>query len=143
MFRCLAAAIALAACSSSPPSPHFGDVMTQVGRRFELLGRAMQAKRWELANFELGELRETFVDIPAAQIPADVKADVRQLAKQFVPAVVTPLQDAIAKQDPARAAAAFASASQACNGCHQASGRKFIEVPDQLGQTVPRIDPLP
>ncbi len=146
MTRRIAAALVLCACTGrtpSAPAPRFGDLMTQVGRRFELLGRAMQAKRWELAEFELGELRETFDDIATAQVPKDVNADIPQLAKAFVPAVVTPLQDAVSKRDAAHASTAFASASQACNGCHQASGRKFIEVPDKPGEVVPRIDPLP
>ncbi len=139
-------AVLVSACTSraaSAPAPHFGDLMTQVGRRFELLGRAMQANRWELADFELGELRETFDDLPTAAIPKDVKADIPQLAKGFVPAIETPLQDAIVKRDPMSAATAFASAAQACNGCHQASGRKFIEVPDKIGEPVPRVDTVP
>jgi hypothetical protein len=117
--------------------------MTQVGHRFELLGRAMQAKRWDLAGFELGELRETFDDVPTAELPHDVKADIPQLAKGFVPVIEAALQDAVTKRDPAGAATAFATASQACNGCHQASGRKFIEIPDKLGESVPRLDALP
>ncbi len=117
--------------------------MTQVGRRFELLGRAMQAKRWELADFELGELRETFDDIPTAEIPRDVKASIPELAKGIVPSIEATLQDAVTKRDITGAATAFARAAQACNGCHQASGRKFIEVPDKLGDSVPRLDALP
>ncbi len=145
MIRWLIVAVALCACNQAPaaPGPHFGDVMTQVGRRFELLGRAMQARRWELADFELGELRESFDDIPTAQIPRDVKADVRQLARGFVPTIEASLQEAVAKRDTAAAATSFASAAQVCNACHQASARRFIEVPDKLGEAVPRLDALP
>src|SRR5512146_1040411 len=98
MARCIALAAFVCACTGrapSPPARHFGDLMTQVGRRFELLGRAMAASRWELADFELGELRETFDDLPAAEIPKDVKADLPQLASGFVPAIETTLETAV------------------------------------------------
>lgn len=146
MSRWILVALVTGACTGPAPStsaPHFGDLMTQVGRRFELLGRAMQAKRWELADFELGELRETFADVPIAQIPKDVKADVARLARGFVPVIETTLQEAVSKRDAAGAATAFASAAQSCNACHQAAGRRFIEVPDKLGEAIPRLDPLP
>src|SRR5262245_57800722 len=130
----------LCACTNPAPAPQLGDVMTKVGRRFELLGRAAQAKRWELAEFELGKLRETFDDLPKAEIPADVHADIPQLVKVLVPTVEKTLQAGLATHD---VATAFAGASQSCNACHQEAGRRFIEVPDKLGETVPRLDPLP
>ena len=138
--------VALLSCNergSAVPAPRFGDLMTQVGRRFELLGRAANARRWELASFELGELRETFNDVPNAVMPSDVKADLPQLARGFVPAIESTLEAAFAKRDPAGVATAFASAAQACNGCHQAAGKPFIEIPLKPGETVPRLDPLP
>src|SRR4051812_35149488 len=96
-FACLA----VCACSNPTPTaapPHLGDLMTQVGRRFELLGRAALAKRWELAEFELGELRETFDDLPTAEIPADVHANIPQLVKVFVPTIESTLQAGLAKR---------------------------------------------
>ena len=146
MLRRIGIAVVLEACSSQappPPAPHLGDLMTQVGRRFELVGHAMLAKRWELADYEVGELHETFVQLPAALVPSDVHADIPALVRSFVPAIETPLQAAVAKRDISAAAAAFASAAQACNGCHQATGKRFLEVPDKLGDAVPRLDPLP
>jgi cytochrome c553 len=139
-------ALALLSCSQrapSAPAPRFGDLMTQVGRRFELLGRAAVAKRWELAAFELDELRETFEDAPTAVMPADVKANLPQLVKTFLPSIVSGLDAAVAKRDPAALVTAFASAAQACNGCHQEAGKPYIEIPLKPGETVPKLDPLP
>lgn len=138
--------LALAACSGGTPrapAPRLGDLMTQVGRRFELIGRAGTAKRWDLAGFELGELHETFDDVPKAIMPEDVKADVPQLAKGFVPTIESNLDAAVASRDPARLATAFAAAAGACNSCHQAAGKPYIEIPTVPGQSVPRLDPLP
>jgi len=147
MIRYAVAALALgAACNkpaAPPPAPRFGDLMTQVARRFELVGRASLANRWELAAFELDELRETFEDLPRAAVPEDVKADVPTLIKQFVPTIETTLAAALAKKDPAQLATAFATAAGACNGCHIAAGKPFIEVPTKPGELVPRLDPLP
>jgi len=139
----LCASVGCNAAAPPPPAPRLGDVMTQVGHRFELLGRAIQANRWELAEFELGELRETFDDVAVAAIPTDVKADVRQLAKGVIPAIESALSGAVAHRDLAIATAAFATAAKACNSCHQASGKPYIEIPEAIGVTVPRLDPLP
>ncbi len=138
--------VVVVACHSGtppPPAPHFGDVMTQIGRRFELLGRAAVAKRWDLASFELGELREGFDDVPRAEIPDDVHADIPQLAKLFVPAIENALEAGLAKHDATEFARGFATASGSCNTCHHEAGRAYIEIPDKPGDSVPRLDPLP
>jgi hypothetical protein len=140
------AALVALACSgrdAPTPAPRFGELMTAVGRRFELLGRAGVARRWELAAFELGELREAFEDVPAAIVPADAKVDVRQLAKGFVPGMESALAGAIATRDETALVAAFSTAAQACNACHRASGKAFIEVPSHPGDGVPVLEPLP
>ena len=138
--------LAVASCSGStprPPGPRLGDLMTQVGRRFELIGRAATARRWDLAGFELGELHETLDDVPRAVMPEDVKVDVPQLAKAFVPTIESNLDAAVASRDPARLATAFEAAAGACNSCHQAAGKPYIEIPTVPGQSVPRLEPLP
>jgi len=137
---------ALASCTergAATAHPRLGSLMTEVGRRFELLGRAATARRWELAEFELGELRETFDDVPRAVMPDDVKADVPTLARTFVPVIEDALAGAVATHDLAQLEPAFAAAADACNKCHQAAGKAFIEVPARPGQPVPRLDPAP
>jgi hypothetical protein len=65
--------------TAAPSAPkRYGDIMAEVGRRFERAGQAVVAGRWEMAGYDIGEIGELFEDdIPVAVIPEDVKVDPR------------------------------------------------------------------
>ncbi len=133
-----------AATKESPDAPRYGELMAEAGHRFELLGKAGVARRWELADFERSELAEVFDDLPHAEPPEkNTGADLLALGRGFIDGRLPDLSQSIAAHDPAVFQAAFARAAAACNGCHQASGHAFIEIPQEPGQGVPRLDPLP
>jgi hypothetical protein len=155
-----AALISLTGCpqgsaSASPPpapapapaasAPSYGAVMADVARRFELIGRAGAARRFEFADFELGEIEETFeTTLPIAERPKEGHPEVLpDLQAGFLKQVVPELRQGIASKDAAAFAAAFGRAAGFCNSCHQASGHGFIEIPSQPGHAVPDLDPLP
>ena len=122
----------------------YGALMAEAGHRFELLGKAAAAHRWELADFERSELAEVFDDLPGAEPPeVNPGADLDALAKGFHDGRLPDLAGAIAAHDPAAFRAAFARAAAACNGCHQASGHAFVEIPAEPGRGVPVLDPIP
>jgi hypothetical protein len=143
----LAASLALAVaagCSRAAPADkaRFGALMGEAGRRFELFGRAVQAERFELAGYELGELEEIFEDdLPLAAPPKETgKADLASLSAGFLHAELPALRSALASHDRAVVAAAFARAAGGCNPRHAASGHGFIEIPTEAGAGVPRLD---
>jgi hypothetical protein len=141
-----AAAAAIAACSRNPPpppAPSLGNVMAEVGRRFETAGRAAAANRFELADFEAGELEELFEnDVPNAAPPKEgPTAHLAAMAGAFLHTNAPELQAAAHARDAKRFADAFASAAAACNGCHVASAKPFIEVPTVPGKAVPVLEP--
>jgi len=131
--------------AASATVPGLGEVMSQVGHRFELAGRAAKANRFEMAAFEVGELEELFeTDVPRAALPKEgPTAQIPSMAKAFLEAVPPDLSRAAASRDPAVFGAAFERAAAMCNACHQASARAFIQVPAILGHAVPDLDPLP
>lgn len=147
----LAACVVLSGCDrSSPapapaPAPHYGEVMSSIGRRFELVGRAASAARWDLAAYELHELDELLDDdLPAAAPPKISNGtDLRALAGALAKTNVPELEGAVKARDAAAFKRAFASTAAACNGCHQSTGHAFIEIPAEPGAGVPKIDPLP
>ena len=118
--------------------------MLEIGRRFELAGRAAAAGRVELAAFEVGELGELVDDdLPRAELPKEgPTADLAGKADAFAHTVVPELLAAAKGREPGAFAAAFARTAAACNDCHQASGHGFVEVPSVPGKPVPAMDPV-
>ena len=141
----LAAATACKAPPAPAPRESLGNVMVQVGRRFEVAGRAAAAGRYELAEFEAGELQELFEsDVPTAELPKEgPTVQIPAMAKAFLETNAPELRKAAAAKDSAAFSAAFARAAAACNGCHTASQKAFIQVPAIPGRGVPEIDPAP
>ena len=119
--------------------------MAEVGRRFELAGRATTANRFELAAFEVGELRELFEeDLSRAEPPKEGTSGVLPgFADAFLKGPLPALEKASAARDRTAFASAFRDASTTCNGCHQASGHGFVVVPSEMAVGVPDLSPLP
>jgi len=142
---CSRASQGTAGADTRPEGQALGEVMAQVGRRFELVGRAGVAGRYELADFEVGELSELFEDdVPRASLPKEgPTAHIPGMAEAFLKIAVPDLRQAVAKKDQAALAEAFQRTATLCNGCHRASAKGFIEVPTVPGRGVPALDPAP
>jgi hypothetical protein len=128
--------------ASGAPKAGLGTVMSDVARRFELAGRAVLANRFELAEFEAGEIRELFeTDVPAAELPKEgPTAHIPAMAKAFLATNAPELQKAAASKDRKAFEAAFEHTAAACNGCHAASEKGFIQIPAVVGKVVPDLD---
>jgi cytochrome c553 len=122
----------------------YGTVMADVARRFELFGRAATAARFALADYQLGEIAEQFEESLAhAAPPREGHPEVLPaLAHAFLATNLPDLRRALAARDHTQVAAAFERTATACNGCHQASGHGFIEVPRVAGHGIPNTDPI-
>jgi hypothetical protein len=141
----VSAAASTDAAPAPGPSASLGNVMVDVARRFEIAGRAAKANRFELAEFEAGEIQELFEsDVPGAEMPKEgPTAHIPAMAKAFLESNAPELRKAAASHDLAAFSAAFQRASAACNSCHQASAKGFIQVPSEPGREVPDLEPLP
>ncbi len=128
--------------AAAPGKRGLGSVMVDVARRFELAGRAAVAGRFELAEYEADELGELFeADVPGASLPAEgPTGHIPAMTKAFAETTAPDLKKAAAAKDRAAFAAAFGRTAAACNTCHQASAKGFIEVPAQPGKSVPVLD---
>lgn len=122
----------------------YGTAMADVARRFELLGRAASGGRFELAEYQLGEIEEQFTEtLPHAAPPREGHPDVLPaMASAFAKTTVADLRRALTARDRTQFNTAFERAATACNGCHQASGHGFIEVPTTPGRMIPNVDAL-
>ena len=109
--------------------PGLGVIMQEIGRRFTAIFYAARAGNWDLANYELKELRE-------AQEVAEITRPKRKDAligfeESFLGSDTDPtegtLQDAINKKNFIAFNKSFKSAVNGCNGCHQSQGFSFIK----------------
>ena len=118
--------------------------MSEVGRRFEVLGRALLAGRFELAEYELGELEESFTDtLPNAAPPREGHPEVLPGLEGTFRAIHLPdLRKALKARDGAQATKSFERMAAGCNHCHVEAGHGFIEVPRVPGHPVPVTEPL-
>jgi hypothetical protein len=125
-------------------APGLGEVMVQVGRRFELVGRAAAANRFELAEFEVGELEELFEDdVPNAELPKEgPTAHIPALAQGFLKTNLPEMKKAAAAKAAVEFQDTFRRAASSCNACHQASAKGFIQIPTAPGKPVPDLDPV-
>lgn len=142
----IAAVVGCTRTSAEPaPGPRYGAVMGEIGQRFERAGRAATAGRFELADFEVGELDELFTeDLPRAELPKEgSSAALASERDAFAKTYPARLKKAAAARDLAAFRDAFRDAAGACNACHLASGHGFIEIPTEPGKPIPDLDPRP
>jgi len=102
--------------------PKLGDIMTAIQLRHIKLWFAGKLGNWDLAAYEVGQIREGLGD--AAQL-------YREIPVEFVTNTADPIEairDAIAAKDRAKFADAYSDLNQTCNACHQVIGRGFIVI---------------
>ncbi|EAQ35996.1 hypothetical protein NB311A_11162 [Nitrobacter sp. Nb-311A] len=122
IFASFAAAQSTGGLPSANYIPHLGDIMGAMQLRHFKLSFAGKLRNWELAAYELDQIKESFHDA-ATLYPGIPVADMTIMAEP-----VRRLGEAIQKKEPKKFAAAFSELTAACNGCHQAIGRGFIVI---------------
>ena len=107
--------------------PGLGEIMSLQQMRHAKLWLAGSRGNWDLAAYELDELREGFEDA-STQHPTNDGVPIAAMIKSLTPG---PL-DAIGKAIDAKNSAAFAKAldslTNACNTCHQGAKHGFIRI---------------
>jgi hypothetical protein len=111
---------AMDSTSSQPYVPRLGDIMNAVQSRHMKLWFAGRERNWELATYELRQLRAGVVE--AAMLYAGIP--VSNVTTMSTP--IESLSDAIAAKDSRRFAKAYGELTDGCNGCHQSMQRGFI-----------------
>jgi hypothetical protein len=102
--------------------PQLGDIMNAVQTRHIKLWFAGKALNWDLAAYELRQLRAGLLQA-AVMYPGIPVTNVTTMSN--------PLQsvaDAIAGKDVRRFNKAVGELTEGCNGCHQSTARGFIAI---------------
>jgi len=102
--------------------PRLGDIMGATQLRHFKLSFAGKAQNWELAAYELGQIRDSFQDA-ATLYPGIPITDMSIVADPL-----RQLSDAIDVKNGPKFDTAFAALTDACNACHRAIDRGFITI---------------
>ncbi len=117
-----------AASTHAGYTPHTGEIMGLVQMRHAKLWLAGSASNWELADYELGEIKEGLDDVVKYHPVFKTGARLAQMLGKFVDGPMEDTRKAIAAKDSAKFEHAFNELTKSCNACHQAAGRGFIKI---------------
>ena len=92
--------------------PGLGTVMLEYGRRMALVWMAEKAGNWDLAHYQILEMREI-------QETGEITRPARATAlKSFESSFLDPLDAAVVSKDATQFDASYRAAIQGCNSCH-------------------------
>jgi hypothetical protein len=116
-----------AGCGKSEPYvPGLGEIMSLQQMRHAKLWLAGDARNWELAAYELDELREGFDDVVRFH---PTHKDSPVAPKDAIPRMVTEpiasLRAVVDKKDAGAFTEAYDALTSACNNCHRATNFGF------------------
>jgi hypothetical protein len=129
----LGAASAVAAQDLKSPSadqyvPRLGDIMSAAQTRHQKLWLAGKAQNWELAAYELRQLKAGLVE--AALLYSGIPVSNVTTLNPSLQSV----SDAIDAKDGRKFTKALGGLTEGCNACHQSMERNFVVIkvpPDQ------------
>jgi hypothetical protein len=107
--------------------PGLGEFMGRIQVDHAKLWLAGEARNWELAAYQLGELKEVFSDVQDF-IPRYQNIPVGDMIDAIITGTVSDMEGAIATRDFSKFSASFDKLTGACNSCHQAANRAYIAI---------------
>lgn len=112
---------------NAPYLPLLADIMSGTQWRHLKLAYSGKAKNWQLADYELGRIQQSFGD--ASQLYAVFKGiPLAQLIKNESEPPLADLRKAIDAKNLDDFARAFGKLTDACNRCHRAADVGFIVI---------------
>jgi hypothetical protein len=115
----------LAAAKESVPG--LGEYMTTIQLHAGKLWFAAKASNWELAQYELDELKETME--AAKGLNAEKNGvKISGVLDSVLQTQVAQLAESIKRRSPAEFQKSYDETLSACNGCHTEAGYKFIHI---------------
>ena len=122
----------IAGCATTPAAPRApqrraGELMIEVGARFARANVEAPAGHWELAAYDLHELRETLEDDVLPGKWRD-NPSMHAEAERFLAGPFATLEATARTRDAAGWRAAFAATVTACNHCHETGRVPFLKI---------------
>ena len=116
-------------------APGLGEFMTTIQLHAAKLWFAAKAANWELAEYELDELKETMEAVKALNAEkGGVK--ISNVLDAVLRTQVAQLAESIKRKSSAEFQKSYDETLSACNGCHAESEHKFIQIVRPSGSPV-------
>ncbi len=115
--------------------PGLGTVMIEYGNRLARLYFAGQAGNWDMAKYQLDEMREI------QEVGEITRPNRAPMLKAFESNYLDAVDKAIAAKDKAAFGNAMADATAGCNGCHKASSGATWKSYQYVAVQFPKTDP--
>ena len=125
----LAASAMFAAAQSAkePYEPGLGEFMTATQLRHAKLWFAGKSNNWDLAAYEIDEIKEGFED--AARLhPTFNGVPVAEMIKTIINPRIARLEKAVERKSSTQFIAAFDELTNGCNICHAGASKPFIHI---------------
>jgi hypothetical protein len=121
------AGIAISEPAKEQHGPNLIDFMMTIQNHHAKLWYAGNARNWELADYQVDELKETLED--AGKLIPDYKGvPVRSMVDNLAMPPIEDIEGAIKAKDHTKFVAAYDKLTAACNSCHEGSKRGFIVI---------------
>jgi hypothetical protein len=115
------------AADAKPYVPDLGDLMGASQLRHFKLWFAGRSQNWELARYEIEQIRKSF-EAAANAYPKSGDADIAGMMKTDGYAPLDAVKSAVDARSSAKFGVEFDKLTQACNACHRATHFGFIQV---------------
>jgi heme exporter protein D len=108
-------------------APGLGEYMTTIQLHAGKLWFAAKASNWELADYELNELKETMEAAKALNAEKN-GVKISGVLDSVLQTQVAQLADSIKRKSSVEFQKSYDETLSACNGCHTEAGFKFIHI---------------
>ncbi len=108
-------------------APGLGEFMGRIQADHAKLWLAGDARNWELAGYQLDEMKEVFSDVQDF-VPRYKNIPVGDMIEAIVTGAISDLEGAITARDFAKFTVSFDKLTESCNSCHAAAGRPYIAI---------------
>ena len=107
--------------------PGLGEFMQAIQIHHAKLWLAAKARNWPLAEYQLSEMKEVFSDVEDL-VPTYKSVPVGQMIEAITTGAVAELEKAVDEKNLAKFTTAYNKLTAACNDCHKAASRGFIQI---------------
>jgi hypothetical protein len=103
---------------------------------------AAKARNWELAAYELGEIKEVMGDVQDV-VPTFKNLPLNEMLDAVITKEIVDLEKAIEAKDFKKFAAGYDKLNAACNACHQGMENDFVVIQRPISPAFTNQDYLP